>query len=218
MRWKMSIDLSRPQVASSGLHDPLDGYVSYHEVVQCATPSLVDAIPLNLEAEIAETAAMIEGQRWETDDPLGVGGLLFDAWRVLQLAVMRRKSFGIAAALVTSVQHGLAACAGKMDMRLPPEYRLAFRELGLSIGLHAVPSMQQLTAGNPDLFPEHLCQDVGGLRRYTPVAVAIESFWRDLRSQQAQSWREHRDINSVMLATSLLPSEFLAVGASRRLS
>ena len=217
MHWKMSIDLSRPLVASSGLHDPLDGYVTYNEIVQCATRFPVDQMPAHLEAEIVEAAAMIEGQRWETEDPLGIGGLLFDAWRVFQLAVTRKKSFGITAALVTSIKNSLATCAQTMDMRLPPEYRLAFRELGLSIGLHAVPSMWQLTAANPDLFSATLRQDVGGLQTYASAAAAIESFWRDPHSQQAPSWREHRDINSVMLATSLLPREFLGLGASRRL-
>lgn len=32
MRWKMSVDLSRPLVASQGHHDPLDGYLTYIQV------------------------------------------------------------------------------------------------------------------------------------------------------------------------------------------
>jgi hypothetical protein len=30
--WKMSIDLSRPQVTSMGLHDPLDGFLTYSQL------------------------------------------------------------------------------------------------------------------------------------------------------------------------------------------
>ena len=43
------------------------------------------------------------------------------------------------------------------------------------------------------------------------VHNVIECFWRKSANQQVSSWLDHRDINSVMLATSLLPDEFLAV-------
>src|SRR5262245_15139433 len=35
MYWKMSVDLSRAQVASMGQHDPLDGYVTYRSLTGC---------------------------------------------------------------------------------------------------------------------------------------------------------------------------------------
>ncbi|MBC8107107.1 MAG: hypothetical protein H7Z14_10995 [Anaerolineae bacterium] len=44
--------------------------------------------------------------------------------------------------------------------------------------------------------------------RYMPLASAIESFWLDPKSRQAQSWSAHRDINEVMLATSLVPEGY----------
>lgn len=37
MYWKMSVDLSRPQVPSMGHHDPLDGYISY-KAIQVGLP------------------------------------------------------------------------------------------------------------------------------------------------------------------------------------
>ena len=37
MYWKMSIDLSRPLVASMGQHDPLDGFVTYNELQASAS-------------------------------------------------------------------------------------------------------------------------------------------------------------------------------------
>jgi len=55
-----------------------------------------------LDAEIADTRAMNEGQRWETTDPLGIGGLLFVACRVVQLTAIcrpREKRVGRSAAL-----------------------------------------------------------------------------------------------------------------------
>ena len=38
-----------------------------------------------------------------------------------------------------------------------------------------------------------------------PLAEAIESSWLDRDSRETRSWLEHRDINDVMLATSLAP-------------
>lgn len=32
MYWKMSIDLSRPLVPSMGLHDPLDGFITFRQL------------------------------------------------------------------------------------------------------------------------------------------------------------------------------------------
>jgi len=45
-----------------------------------------------------------------------------------------------------------------------------------------------------------------------PVADAIEQFWLNRPNQQSQPWIEHREINRVMLATSLVPSGFLGIG------
>ena len=71
--------------------------------------------------------------------------------------------------------------------------------------------MQALAADNPMLIPGGQRRTVELLRQYLPLTERIESFWRDPRSQQARSWLEHRDINTVMLATSLFPDEFLAI-------
>jgi hypothetical protein len=37
----------------------------------------------------------------------------------------------------------------------------------------------------------------------------IESFWVDPAHQAVESWTEHEDINTVMLATSILPDGYL---------
>ena len=49
--------------------------------------------------------------------------------------------------------------------------------------------------------------------RYGPMGDEIESFWRDPDQQRADTWSEHRDINEVMLATSLAPDGFLFLDA-----
>lgn len=41
------------------------------------------------------------------------------------------------------------------------------------------------------------------------MADEIERFWQDPRHQASPTWEDHRDINQVMLATSLHPEGFL---------
>src|SRR5262249_42749795 len=68
MYWKLSIDLSRPLVASMGQHDPLDGLVTYTQlqaIAPGAEPSLGNAV--------ADFAAMVEPKEFATADPLGLG-------------------------------------------------------------------------------------------------------------------------------------------------
>jgi hypothetical protein len=44
-----------------------------------------------------------------------------------------------------------------------------------------------------------------------PLADAIEQFWMDTRNRESGTWTGHREINMVMLATSLAPGEFLSI-------
>ena len=81
MYWKISIDLSYPLVPSMGLHDPLDGLVTYSQL-QATAAEDPEQSTADLRAEITDMADMCEGKRWATDDPLGIGGLLSDAFRV----------------------------------------------------------------------------------------------------------------------------------------
>jgi hypothetical protein len=208
--WKMSIDLTRPQVPSTGLHDPLDGYITYNEIEHCESWFPNDSELPHLESEIAEAAAMIQGRHWETSDPLGIGGLLFDAGRVSQLASEGRlENSALLEELIRDSGRSLGAFAGHLPLSYPPEHRLAFRELGLSIGLQTIPLMRTLVETNPDMFTTRLKEEIDDLNKYLPLSGAIEDFWRKPSSQQANTWREHLDINAVTLATSLLPDEFL---------
>jgi hypothetical protein len=45
--------------------------------------------------------------------------------------------------------------------------------------------------------------------RWGTLAGEIERFWLEPPRQEASTWREHEDINAVMLAASLLPSGYL---------
>ncbi|MGC9346555.1 MAG: hypothetical protein ACP5JG_00330, partial [Anaerolineae bacterium] len=93
----------------------------------------------------------------------------------------------------------------------PTQYRLAFRELGLSIGLHAVDEMRAWAEEHSDLFSkEHpVPSRAQDLEDYTPLAETIESCWLDSENRRSESWIAHYDINRVMLATSLAPESYL---------
>ena len=137
MYWKMSIDLSYPLVTSMGHHDPLDGLIACRELQISLSGDSEGS--QDLTGEIDGLAAMCKGKDWTTDDPLGIGGLLSDAWIVAQM--MERGALpqaDLLTALLEACRFGLQIYAGTGSLKAPARYRLAFRELGLSIGLHAL--------------------------------------------------------------------------------
>jgi len=109
---------------------------------------------------------------------------------------------------------GLAYQMQDSDMlSMPVDYRLAFRELGLSIGLRAVKRTQELMERNSQAFDSlpSLGPRIERLRPYLPVIDAIERFWLEPRKRDSRTWEEHEDINAFMLTTSLAPDGFLAI-------
>jgi len=218
--WKMSIDLGRPQVSSSGQHDPLDGYLTCWEL-QAANAGDVE---LDLGAEIRELAGLCAGRSWDTHDPLGVGGLLCDAHRLDRLVRSGAKGEtasweSLLESILDSSLRGLDRLVAQGVLDGPADQRLAFRELGLSIGLHAVerlapPGTEGAPAGEG--HPAGAAGRAGGvlreLSRYRPLADRIEALWLEPASRETRLWREHRDIDDGMLATSLAPDGYLAVG------
>lgn len=200
MVWKMSIDLSRAQVDAMGQHDPLDGYITNLQLRATATALSQPTSGPTLDDETRAYAAMIKDGDWTTTDPLGLGGLLSDAYRLHQLIQQ-----GVPADeamldnLLSSALSGLRYYARSGDLHQPAQYRLAFRELGLAIGLHAVERMQHVA--QRDLL--------NALREYLSLRDEIETFWRNPKHQQSATWTEHQDINEVMLATALAPEGFL---------
>jgi hypothetical protein len=176
MYWKMSIDLSRPLVAAMGQHDPLDGFVTY---TQLDVPGAEDF------------RAMLDLSALSTADPLGIGGLLVDASRIKQLMALGswRGDGQLLEAVLRAALVGLRHYLTQPDLSAAAEYRLAFRELGLAIGLAGVREAP---------FTE-----------YASLREAIESFWLRPEHQQTKTWQGHADINDVMLATALRPEGFL---------
>jgi hypothetical protein len=213
MYWKMSVDLSRPLVPSMGQHDPLDGFITYRQLQIAAKKDKQGTGGEDLEAEIADMAQICGGMIWDTDDPLGVGGLLWDAYRAAQLnALLSPEESALLVNLLESSLRGLGHFVQGTTLMSPPEERLAFRELGLSIGLRAVPRLQGLMDLPSGPFGKaHPAETkIKSLRRFLPLCEGIERFWLDPASRENETWRAHREINMVMLATSLAPDTFLA--------
>jgi hypothetical protein len=213
MHWKMSIDLTRPLVPSMGQHDPLDGFVTYSEL-QASAREIGLSPQFGLEAEIADMAAICHGREWATDDPLGIGGLLCDAWRIAQLSEMGTFTDTLLLKSVVDAAHaGLEAFAGGNPLGYPAAYRLPFRELGLAIGLRGVESLRRWAkeSGGPHAPQDPLQRKIEALTEYLSLARDIEGFWLEERNREAETWREHREINMVMLATSLAPDTFLSI-------
>jgi hypothetical protein len=208
MYWKMSIDLKRPLVPSMGQHDPLDGFITYNELqIHAAGKNHAD-----LQAEIEDMAGICKGQNWATDDPLGIGGLLADVYKLVQMMDSGYLEQGdLLLDLLKSSLTGLQSLVKNDFLSLPAEYRLAFRELGLCIGLHGIERIQTLLEKTSHLrttYPQ-LSQYLTQLVQYIPLIELIESFWLEPAHRRTASWTEHGDINMVMLATSLLPDGFL---------
>jgi hypothetical protein len=202
MVWKMSIDLRRPLVPSMGQHDPLDGLVTSLQLdatLHASRPTLAEAT--------SDYAAMVDPAGFATSDPLGLGGLLVDAYRLDQLerqhAVASKP--GLVHALLEAALAGLESWVEQPDLRAPATRRLAFRELGLAIGLAAAARLR--ADGGPGEARDSLAR----LERFAALRSDIEAFWDRPESRDTQLWVEHVDINEVMLATSLAPDGYLTL-------
>jgi hypothetical protein len=195
-----------------GQHDPLDGFVTYSELQATAAKDSKKSAGKDLRSEIFDMANICEGKSWVTDDPLGIGGLLFDACRVAQLmASGNLEQAGLLEDLLESSRIGLDFFLKENSLKLLADYRLAFRELGLSIGLRAVDKIRELIEQESGLLWKrdsfHSLLKILG--RYAGLTETIEEFWLEGTNREASSWIQHLDINRVMLATSLAPDGFL---------
>jgi hypothetical protein len=194
-----------------GHHDPLDGLITYTQLAATAAGDPEGSADLG--AEIADMTGMCKGRSWVTDDPLGIGGLLSGASSVARLMTAGRFArSGLLVILLEAAFAGLKAF--DLDqMNLPANDRLAFRELGLSIGLRAFHGLSGLIGRNKPLFQEEdgLDDGIKALRPYERLAEAIEAFWLQPEHQQGDLWMTHRHINMVMLATSVSPAGYLTL-------
>jgi hypothetical protein len=131
---------------------------------------------------MTDFAAMVVGRPLATDDPLGIGGLLTDAARLDQLVARGKVVDGaLLDLMLESALEGLPHWAGRGEVEEPAEARLAFRELGLAIGLKAFSRPEQDADGRSAYTSDLL----GELAHYTPIARTLESFWLERPHQEA---------------------------------
>ncbi len=195
-----------------GQHDALDGLITYLQCMATAVDDPGMSSNLNLGMEISEAMGMCEDKNWFTDDALGIGGLLTNAFKMTQLIIHSNLQItDILSTLLYSAKGGVDAFSLADTLNFPAEYRLAFRELGLSIGLHTIEKMVQMIQQHPEHFPEQqsLISQLIDLSPHLSLIKKIEMFWMTTTNQQSDTWIEHIDINSVMLATSLEPDGYL---------
>jgi hypothetical protein len=213
MAWKMSTDLSRPLVDSMGQHDPLDGYITCVQLESTARRLEGAASGPTLMRAIEDYRAMSEAIDLRTADPLGLGGLLTDAFRVVQLAEEEAlEGGGLLASLLVAALDGLERYARLGEWHQPAARRLAFRELGLAIGLAASELLDHAmlaVSSRPAYAP--IRDRLESLKVFVPLGQAIEAFWLEPAHRRAPAWLEHRDINEVMLATRLVPTGHLVL-------
>jgi hypothetical protein len=214
MYWKMSIDLTRPLVLSMGQHDPLDGLVTYNELLLAATRDFGIVTTAALGQDIEEMTDISRSMQMATDDPLGIGGLLSDSSMLIRIAVEGGPVYtGLLGTILDAALSGLDAFTRAGSLELPARYRLPFRELGLSIGLAGVEEMPGWIGNNPEIFgrTDQILQRVRALQDFVPMKEKIEQFWLEGENHTSVTWTDHRDINAVMLATSLAPDGFLGI-------
>lgn len=206
--WKMSIDLTYPLIKSMGQHDPLDGFITYNELQASAPKNLKQ---LNLKNEIKELSKICENMDWTTSDPLGVGCLLWNAYKLAKLIKNRQiKNTNLLTEILNSSLISLELYLSTQPLNLPPHMRLPFRELGLTIGLKAANKLQKIIKNEPKLSKNmELKSTIETLKYYNWLTQKIENFWLKPENRESRNWTKHKDINIVMLATSLIPNGYL---------
>jgi hypothetical protein len=158
---------------------------------------------------------LCEHGQWATDDPLGIGGLLFDACRLCQLVGQRNgRELRLLEDVMQGAGDGLKIMLKTGYLKRPAEHRLAFRELGLAIGLRTVPIIARAFQNERTAFGNRpsLFLLIDPILSYERLSDDIIGLWLPYAENPNESWRAHQDINEVMLATAIAPSTFLSVG------
>jgi hypothetical protein len=213
--WKISTDLSRPLVPAMGLHDALDAFITFREAQHAIAKAPTRPEVSGFNQAIEALFAVCKHGEWTTDDPLGVGGLLFDACRLCQLICQEQlREPRLLEAVIQGCCDSLMLLLHRGYLSRPTSGRLAFRELGLAIGLRALPIIADAVDKNRSTFKSrpalHQCIDM--LLSYETLGDEIVGLWLRHAEHQPESWKAHQDINEVMLATAIIPDTFLSVG------
>ncbi|MFP4544881.1 MAG: hypothetical protein ACLFQU_11665 [Candidatus Kapaibacterium sp.] len=201
MYWKMSIDLSRPLVPSMGQHDPIDGLITYLEIAASMDKRAIDSSALS--SEIKEMSTACEKSSWSTHDMLGMGGLLTDIYRLIM--INNRNYDSLLRQLIDDAIYSFEIYRPEKQLSSPAGQRLAFRELGLSLGMNAI---DKAADKGVDLV---FRAGINKILENKLTAREIENFWLVDGNRNSPGWLQHKEINMAMLAASLLPEGFLIV-------
>jgi hypothetical protein len=194
----MNIGLTEPAVETMGAHDPLEGLISVIRGMLVVPEKKEILEPLKKDFE-----ALCRNRNWYTNDPLGIGGLLLNTERVAVLRLIGKslpESIQLQKLFASGFQ-GLEAFAKEIFRpEQAAKYRLSFRECGLTTGIHVLYDQKQ----------KYLSLDLAldKLSKFVPLTKEIENFWIKPENQLAPTWIDHRDINTVTLASSLLAHEY----------
>lgn len=204
MYWKMSVDLDRPLVPSMGQHDPLDGWVTTLALAESDFADEAQRRELIRQASVY--LSMFSRESLVSADPLGIGGLLVDAWRLS--CISPSQPHGVeqqrTAGLIDAAAAGLAHIERQFHLDDSPSRRLGFRELGLCIGIRAAQKLASCPAATGPI--ERALRSITDRVR---IADLIERTWMNPEHRNLRSWTDHLNINEVMLATSLAPEGYL---------
>lgn len=217
--WKMSVDLSRPLVHGTGQLDPLDGFVTYSDLQSLRGCVGTRAAGPDLESLLPTMREMCWDRSWATADALGIGGLLVEAGRLLRLNASGFMDCPrLLSGVLADAQTSLRVFADQNTLDRPDSERLAFRELGLAIGLLALRPMRSTLVARPRALgsvSDLLAARVDDLLSYEPLAERVTTFWLNPSNRLGDSWADHENINDVMLATCLVPHACLDAGPYR---
>jgi hypothetical protein len=194
--WKMSIDLARAQVSGMNPHDALDGYVTFRRISNAVRSE-------TLQREIGILRKLSNNQTWETDDPLGLGGLLMDVFHLVALPDRTAEDDQIISDVLFGAAVGFRQYMRSNPFSIPSSQRLAFRELGLAIGFQVLPAVTAAIDKDAGSLST-VRQAIRSLQMYIGGGREIVEFWANEQQRSSSLWQDHRDINDVMLATALL--------------
>jgi hypothetical protein len=184
--WKMSTDLSRPLMYVMGLHDALDGFITFRELQHASLKKRPTLEVPDLTSAIDSLSKLCRQRDWATTDPLGIGGLLFDAFRLSQLTGGNADQ-ELLKQLTDASEKSLRAFLASQSLRRSSSQRLAFRELGLAIGLMTAPTTVDRARATRG--------------QYRSLADQLVNAWLPSAHSPDELWQAHQNINDVMLAT-----------------
>ena len=201
MYWKLSIDLSRPLVASMGQHDPLDGLVTYAQLE--ATARRVRAEPRRRDRGLRRddrAERTRHGRPARDRRPAGrrVSGCAAGA---AGRATLRpgRGAARRGARRTAALSWSSPTCACPRHTVWRSASSASRSDSPRSSGTSGAQARRRRARGSIS------CRDTCRCGR------EIEAFWLQPEHRGVDSWLEHANINDVMLATSLQPEGFLAL-------